>query len=94
MFERVKQGPNAGELVRLMIAAPAIRKTIAPRNPYATGYGKAIPTAYMVRTINQQWRRVYCAQFSNTGTLYVKHGKALTIVELAASSIVELAKEL
>jgi hypothetical protein len=78
MFEKAQNG----QLVRLQIAAPAILKTDAPHNPYATGYGKRIPTQYMVRTIDQKWRRVYCICYSNSGTLYVRHGKNLTIVEL------------
>jgi hypothetical protein len=36
----------------------------------ATGYGKRIATATMVR-VNGKWRRVYCAIFSNIGTCYI-----------------------
>jgi hypothetical protein len=36
----------------------------------ATGYGKRIPTAYMVR-FNGRWRRVYCCIYSNIGTTYI-----------------------
>lgn len=36
----------------------------------ATGYGKRIPTQYMVR-FNGKWRRVYCKIYSNNGTLYI-----------------------
>lgn len=36
----------------------------------ATGYGKRIPTEYMVR-FNGRWRRVYCCIYSNSGTLYI-----------------------
>lgn len=36
----------------------------------ATGYGKRIPTRYMVR-YNGKWRRVYCAIYSNIGTCYI-----------------------
>ena len=36
----------------------------------ASGYGRRIPTRYMVR-FNGKWRRVYCYIFSNSGTLYV-----------------------
>ena len=36
----------------------------------ATGYGKRIPTRYMVK-FNDKWRRVYCCIFSNSGTLYI-----------------------
>lgn len=80
-FERVKEGPHAGELVRLHPASPAIKRTEPPRNPSRTGYGAKIPTAYMVRTIGQKWRRVYCAVYSNAGTCYVMHGSVKTIVD-------------
>lgn len=82
MFERVKKGPNAGEFVRINVSGPAIRETETPRNPYVSGYGKKIHTRFMVRTIDQKWRRVYVACFSNVGTAYVMHGKVRTIVEL------------
>ena len=36
----------------------------------ATGYGKRIPTRYMVRH-NGKFRRVYCAIYSNVGTCYI-----------------------
>lgn len=35
-----------------------------------TGYGKRIPTEYMIR-FNDKWRRVYCVIYSNIGTLYI-----------------------
>lgn len=83
MFETTKRG----ELVRLPIGACAIIERPLPWQKmglsYTTsGYGKKIPTRYMVRTINNKWRRVYCAVYSNSGTLYVMHGKARTIVDL------------
>jgi len=81
-FEKVKSGPRAGELVRLPCCGGAVKQTEAPRNPSRTGYGAKIPTSYMVRTIDQKWRRVYCAIYSNSGTLYVMHGKVRTIVEV------------
>jgi hypothetical protein len=36
----------------------------------ATGYGKRLTTQYQVR-FNGKWRRVYCVQYSNIGTLYI-----------------------
>lgn len=36
----------------------------------ASGYGKRIPTEYMVK-FNGKWRRVYCRIYSNCGTLYI-----------------------
>jgi len=87
MFERVTQGPLAGELVRLEIPVTScicrpMQWQKAGLTYTASGYGEKIPTQYMVRTIDQKWRRVYCRIFSNVGTLYVMHGKEKTIVEL------------
>jgi hypothetical protein len=36
----------------------------------ATGYGKRIATATMLK-YNGKWRRVYCCIFSNVGTCYI-----------------------
>ena len=87
MFEVVKEGPLAGQLVRIEIGVTALIERPLDWQQRglsytATGYGKKIPTPYMVRTIDNRWRRVYCAIYSNAGTLYVMHGKDRTIVEL------------
>lgn len=88
-FETVKSGPRAGELIRLKCNGPAVMVKYLPWQKMglsytATGYGSKIPTRYMVQTIDQKWRRVYCAIFSNNGTCYVMHGKEKTIVEVQA----------
>lgn len=47
----------------------------------ATGYGKKIPTEYVVR-FNGRFRRVYCCIFSNVGTLYLEskqEGEIITV---------------
>lgn len=36
----------------------------------ATGYGRRIPSRYMVRWFGK-WRRVYVCQYSNSSTLYI-----------------------
>ena len=42
----------------------------------ATGYGGKIPTRYKIKLFgNPRWYRVYCAIFSNAGTLYIVRGK-------------------
>lgn len=41
----------------------------------ASGYGSRIPTRYMVK-FNNRWRRVYCAIYSNNGSLFI--GKKFT----------------
>lgn len=86
-FETVREGPFMGQLVRLPCNGPSVRIRELPWQKSglsytATGYGEKIPTRYMVRTIDQKWRRVYCAIFSNIGTTYVVHGKQKTIVEV------------
>jgi hypothetical protein len=53
-----------------------VKETETPRSGRtASGYGRRIPTSYMVM-YNRVWRRVYCVCFSNTGTLYI--GKTYT----------------
>ena len=36
----------------------------------ATGYGRRIPTSYMVKH-NGKWRRVYVCCYGNSGTAYI-----------------------
>ena len=48
----------------------------------ASGYGAKIPTQWMVRTIDQKWRRVYCAIYSNIGTTYIVQGGEKVIVNI------------
>lgn len=36
----------------------------------STGYGKKLPTQYMVN-LGGRWYRVYCAIFSNIGSCYI-----------------------
>lgn len=39
----------------------------------ASGYGRRIPSRYMVRVPGSaRWRRVYCYIFSNAGTYYIE----------------------
>lgn len=46
----------------------------------ASGYGARIPTVYMVK-YNGRWRRVYCIQYGNAGTLFIgrKYSPCLTV---------------
>ena len=46
----------------------------------ATGYGKKIPTSYMVKH-NNRLKRVYMGIFSNIGSLYIKHNGHDVFVE-------------
>lgn len=45
-----------------------------------TGYGARMPTPYMIKW-NGRWHRVYCIQYSNSGTLYIgrKYDQCLTV---------------
>jgi len=53
------------------------RETYPQPNPYATGYGRKIPTRYMVkyesgkRYETSRWRRVYIMQYGNAGSAYI-----------------------
>lgn len=51
-----------------------IRKPLGFVRLPVTGYGKNIPTDYMVK-FNGRLRRVYCMQYSNSGTTYIKAAK-------------------
>ena len=88
-FARVRQGPFKGRLVRYdyCIGQPSL--TVRPMRHHklgltytASGYGKAIPTEYMVRTINQKWRRVYCTVYSNIGTCWIVQDGEKIIVDI------------
>lgn len=58
------------------------RETPTPRKgKTVTGYGRAMPTPYMVR-FNGHWHRVKVACFSNSGTAYIgKPGAWLACIE-------------
>jgi hypothetical protein len=45
----------------------------------ASGYGRKIPTEYMVKYLNR-WRRVYCSIFSNSDICYfIAQGQEITV---------------
>lgn len=54
----------------------AARTTPKPAFYSASGYGRKIPTRYMLQLADKRWRRVYVCQISNAGTSYVLVGKA------------------
>lgn len=48
----------------------------------ATGYGKKIPTQYMIKLSHSKtWNRVYTRIYSNSGTNYVIHKGTEWIVD-------------
>lgn len=58
-----------GDEPRQTVEVP-VKETAAPINRSVSGYGKRIPTSYMVQ-VDGKWRRVYCCIYSNVGTLYI-----------------------
>lgn len=81
MFATAHENPDV--LVRFRVTANELKRdNEAPRNPYRTGYGKRIPTAYRVRLWDSKWRRVYAACYSNVATTYIEYGGKRYIVEL------------
>ena len=54
-----------------------LKEPSAPPNPYRTGYGRKIPTRWMIkyesgkRYENNHWRRVYVMQYGNAGSAYI-----------------------
>lgn len=55
----------------------------AIRNPYISGYGRKIPTQYLVKTQgNNHWHRVYSICYSNVASFYIiEHGKMVMVNE-------------
>lgn len=43
---------------------------VTPPNPYPSGYGRKVPTRYMVQ-LGKRWHRVYMMQYGNSGSAYV-----------------------
>ena len=51
------------------------------RNPYASGYGRKIPTAHRVR-YGTRWHRVYVMCWSNSGTAYILSGGETLVIDI------------
>lgn len=69
-----------------------VRITEAPRHYSATGYGRKIPTQYMLR-IKERWHRVYSMVYGNSGTAYVLKGGAELILETLTEHRIEMFRE-
>lgn len=54
-------------------AVTEVRITDTPHNPSVTGYGRKIPTRYMLK-IAGRWHRVYAMLYANSGSTYVLKG--------------------
>lgn len=70
----------------------SVKKTDVPLFYSASGYGRAIPTQYMVQLRDKRWRRVYVCCFSNAGTAYIKtKDDAFTVVGPEAQELLDRA---
>jgi len=75
----IKSNRPEGSIIPITLGAHNFKETDAPRHNSASGYGAKIPTRYMVR-VGNYWRRVYCACWSNVGTLYImRKGQKLVV---------------
>jgi hypothetical protein len=73
-----KAGPNGP----FRTESVPVKQTLLPRKGQTqTGYGKALPTCYMVH-YRDRWRRVLCACFSNSGTTYIMIDGVFTVVQV------------
>lgn len=52
------------------VAVPLRETETPPSGMSATGYGPRIATSYQVQ-FNGRWRRVYVANYGNSGTAYI-----------------------
>ncbi len=59
----------------------------------ASGYGKRIPTRYVVHCADGRTRRVYCRIFSNTGTLFIEYKGAPLVLDHDAETKLEKARD-
>lgn len=57
------------------------RSDIPEYSRYLSQYPSKAPTSYLVQLSDKRWRRVYCHQFSNSGTIYVIVNKERLIVD-------------
>lgn len=48
------------------------RATKAPPTRNLTGYGRQLPTHYMIKLVNNRWYRVYAKSFSNAASFYIR----------------------
>jgi hypothetical protein len=64
------------------------RITDTPRCPTVTGYGRKIPTCFMLR-YGQRWHRVYMMQYGNAGTPYIIKGGVDLVFPTATDHRVE-----
>ena len=72
LFLQGKSVNSNGSIASLWTRKVEYKTTERPRSGQTvTGYGKAVPTQYLVKH-NDKWRRVYCCIFSKSATFYIK----------------------
>jgi len=54
-----------------------------PVNYSRSGYGKKLPTQYMIQTIDKKLHRVYCICYSNIGSLWINYKSKKPMIETA-----------
>lgn len=66
-----------------------------PTNPYRSGYGKKIPTRYMIKYESgkkyesNHWRRVYVMQYANSGSAYILIRRKIVFLDSKTESRLE-----
>jgi hypothetical protein len=67
----------------LTIRVPARETTTPWKGRTLTGYGRALPTPYMVKW-RRHWYRVKCICFGNSNTLYIgkTYDQCLTVFDI------------
>jgi hypothetical protein len=66
--------------------------TEAPLQRSATGYGRKLPTPYMLR-VGTRWHRVYVMNYGNAGSTYVLIGGVVHFLSPGAELIVEKVRD-
>lgn len=62
----------------------AVYRTIKiPVNYSRTGYGRKLPTQYIIKTVDNRIHRVYCICHSNSGSLWIHYQGKKPMVETA-----------
>lgn len=73
----------------------AAKVTEAPRSNSATGYGRKLPTPYMLQTRGPSpvWRRVYVVNYGNAGSSYVSVKGKMHFLSPGAELIIETIRD-
>lgn len=62
----------------------AVYQTVKiPLDYSISGYGKKLPTRFVIKTTDKRLHRVYCICYSNSGSLWMNYQKKKPMVESA-----------